>query len=1185
MKRNILTIILLSVSVNINAQELIDDLTLYTYSNQDNIAALKSVTLKNGFTIPAGRTVTISINTVPISVSRPSVGQNYILTKTFRTKGVTLNTLNSSRTIRDENQTIQYFDGLSRPIQNIHVMASPNHKDVVQHIEYDAFGRESKKYLPYASANRADGKDKDGSFKPTAGEDVLSFYKVNGGWDSAVAKTGNPYAITVFENSPLNRVQQQGAPGTVWQPVSNRSNVAPTAASGHTVAMEYSANTATEVKLWEISYSGTTPTGAKAPTRYAAGKLHKTIIKDENWTSGKGGTVEEFKDFEDRLVLKRVWKGEKANDALDTYYVYDDYGNLCYVIPPLVTADFLESAAAFTNYIYAYRYDGRRRLIEKKLPGKGWEHLVYNKNDQLIQVQDAIQRTTNKWTVTKYDAFGRVVMTGIHQGSHPRDVEQKHMMNVEKVLWETRLPGQEKYANVSYPQNNFTPLLINYYDDYSFSGYNSQGLQAVDVTPTTKLKGLLTGQVVYQDDGSNPLLTILYYDDNGRVIQSSSQNQFIANGGTDIVTNTYLFSGELKTSKREHRTSTEGKPTIILTTNEYDHVGRLVETKKKVNLEAEISQSKLLYNEVGQLKQKNLHVSGNTVAQEIVYAYNERGWLKKLNNPEAVSAKQVFGMELSYADKADTYNGNIGSMKWNTQVSSGMIIQPAQRYTYSYDKLNRLSKGTYKNEDQATNKAGFYDEELIYDNMGNIDSLRRTNGSISWSNNFKYTYTGHKLTKVTDAATSSRTNSFIYDVNGNATTNSRLGITKIEYNYLNLPVKFTKGTENLKYRYNALGQKLSKELGTARTDYVDGIQYKNGTIEFIQTEEGRMRPNGSSFIYEYFLKDHLGNIRAVVDHNGSIKQIQDYYPFGMEMNQGNSLNSASNLYKYNGKEKQTELGLDQLDYGARFYDAEIGRWNAVDPMAELYRSTSPYAYALNDPIYYIDPNGMWVSTPNGYFSNDPNDFGPFFNYLQNSGSGTSMQGISQHIENSPRFSIGLATVDVSRQGFYNGDWIPNAQDQVAYYSTRLPQTQKRKDASRASKIMSTAGVLANAYAGYNQIALSIPLFLAPTGVSQVGGAYLLFDGVSRLAMSPVNLLGIWTDNNSLKEAPHNGLGLLGLTVGSEASKKMQLLGDFGLSRTNLINLTTKPQSWKTIGQSGWNIVRPYKDAINEYYSE
>ena len=115
--------------------------------------------------------------------------------------------------------------------------------------------------------------------------------------------------------------------------------------------------------------------------------------------------------------------------------------------------------------------------------------------------------------------------------------------------------------------------------------------------------------------------------------------------------------------------------------------------------------------------------------------------------------------------------------------------------------------------------------------------------------------------------------------------------------------------------------------------------------------------------YQYFLKDHLGNTRLVVNTvgaGGTIVQQTDYYPFGMDI--ANYNGGLDNKYRYNGKEFQTDVinnrNLDWYDYGARFYDPVIGRWNSVDPLAEKSLRMSPYNYAVNNPIRFIDPDGM-----------------------------------------------------------------------------------------------------------------------------------------------------------------------------------------------------------------------------------
>jgi len=164
----------------------------------------------------------------------------------------------------------------------------------------------------------------------------------------------------------------------------------------------------------------------------------------------------------------------------------------------------------------------------------------------------------------------------------------------------------------------------------------------------------------------------------------------------------------------------------------------------------------------------------------------------------------------------------------------------------------------------------------------------------------------------------------------------------------------------INYGYDATGSKLSVAYTaggtTTKTEYAGNKVYKNGTLSMILTEEGYVTLSGTTPTYHYYLKDHQDNNRVVLNQSGTVEQVNHYYPFGGLFGEG--LQAVNQPYRYNGKELDRELGLDMYDYSARNYDAALGRWLSVDPMAEKYYSISPYVYVANNPVRFIDPEGM-----------------------------------------------------------------------------------------------------------------------------------------------------------------------------------------------------------------------------------
>ena len=416
-------------------------------------------------------------------------------------------------------------------------------------------------------------------------------------------------------------------------------------------------------------------------------------------------------------------------------------------------------------------------------------------------------------------------------------------------------------------------------------------------------------------------------------------------------------------------------------TYSYDYADRVSKVEHTLG-GTKITLADYTYDSFGRLSTKSLHGSA---ANKLTYAYNLRSWLTGITSTR-------FTQNLYYNTGVGTarYNGNISSMTWKSGNESTV-----RGYKFTYDGLDRMLNATYGETAGISTNANRFSENVTgYDKNGNIKGLQRygqlSSTAYGMIDNLTLTLNGNQLNRVDDAVTASAYNGgfefknganaadeYSYDANGNLTKDLNKGISGITYNFLNLPnvVTFSDGS-TITYTYGADGTKLRTvhKIGstTTTTDYCGNVVYENGVQKLLLTEEGYVTLSDSK--YHYYLKDHQGNNRVVISQSGTVEETNHYYPFG------GAFASTSNVqpYKYNGKELDSKKGLNWYDYGARHYDAALGRFTTNDRFAEKYYSMSPYQYGANNPVNNIDVNGDTIvvnPNPNGLIDNVKMFFG------------------------------------------------------------------------------------------------------------------------------------------------------------------------------------------------------------------
>ena len=768
----------------------------------------------------------------------------------------------------------EYLDGLGRPIQTVLHEQSPQGRDLVQPVAYDALGRQPKQYLPYAATTSPETA---GRYRPDALREQDLFYR-QGTQVPGLPATGIAYAETMFEASPLNRVTNQGAPGETWDL---------RAADNHAVSFLERPNSLAlgdSVRRLTPGY-GTQREELTDAGWYGDGELWVKLTRDEQQQWARTYT-----DKQGQVVLKQVAlkKGSAPGDWLSTYYVFDDFDRLRAVLPPKAVQlirrnSWRVTGAGVERLLFRSHHDGRGRLIEKLVPDQdGYQYTVYDQLDRPVLTQDAAQRASQQWLATKYDALGRGAYSALVTRSGQSREQLQGAADAAGKVYEqpTTTPlavgGTSRqpvyYSNQAFPAVTGSDqlLTVRYYDGYDFDQNGTADLSYAtnQATPAqlggpvaaadSRVQGLPTRQLVRvlgtpEAEAGAWLTTTTFYDEKARPVQVVSTN---ARGGTDVTSTRYDFVGQALSSYSRHQVP--GQPALaVQQSTSYDPAGRVLSTQQTLEGGAPEPLARHAYNELGQLSQKVLGARLQTVD----YRYNIRGWLTHLNDPDQPDPQDLWSLQLSYEQgfNQNQFAGNLSGQRWRSRADG---IERA--YGYGYDALSRLLQGDYvaRTLSGPTTTVGQWSQErgnyrlwaTSYDAAGNIQTLRRrglvaqgtsrTPAQFAETDNLRYRYApvggsepvSNRLLRVDDLApavtsfgpkqperpdfsdgptSGATTPDYAYDAAGSLTSDKNKQITSISYNYQHLPVRLVWSSgDALEYRYAATGQKVAK-LATA----------------------------------------------------------------------------------------------------------------------------------------------------------------------------------------------------------------------------------------------------------------------------------------------------------------------------------------------------------------------------------
>ncbi len=854
-------------------------------------------------------------------------------------------------------EDFQYFDGLGRPIQLVSKEASPiDKKDIITAMDYDEEGRSIKSYEPFKTAT------------------------ANGAYTTV--PVGTKFTATTFEASLLNRPLSNTPPD--WYP-SNQI---------------YASNNSSDL----VGYYD----GASAASIFAINTLTKSITQDPD-----GNKTISFTDKKGRVILHRkTTSAEAASTFNDTYTLYDLKDRVMTIIPP-------GANLSTPELLFKYTYDAFDNVITKKVPGQALVQLAYDTRNLTTALQNGLLLAAGRWIGNHYDDYGRMSESGYTSSSidpyitsmliqHFYDgydgatqlslssfpqytgrIRKSRFNNLNAFevggTWNESTYSYDTYgrnttATMSNHISSASDVNTNVYD-YSdlmvqttrtHTAHNNTNL-AIDrkytfdhrgrsLTSTLQIGGGLIKTINSKSYSIKDELTQNSIGGNLQTIDYTYNTQSWLIGINGARTATDLFSEELKYFDTQVGTGSTGKKNGSISQQTIETQGRL---KQFYNFNYDYL-DRLTASTTGEFI-SSAYTLNNKYNE--TYAYDPRGNILSLTRkgemPTGISTFQNTTIDnLTYAYTTSTNTLSTVTDALDACPASYMVTQGI----YTPITISASSTLTANSTVDASNI-------VRYTAGTSISLLPGFSSEAYGTGNFLASIAACGANKNNHEGFSQNTvNPYIYDVDGDQTYDPNKGLS-FAYNYLHLPyvAQNASGCNRIEWVYDASGKKVQQKIFNKgvlaqTTDYLDGIEYKtigNSTpiLDAIYHEEGRYLPVTQK--YEYILRDHLGNTRLSFidnDANGTIAaseltQESYYYAFGMTM-KGPWSNNNAYKYQYNGKENVQDIGLGLYDYGARWYDAGVGRWTTVDPLADKMPSWSTFNYGFNNPIMFTDPTGM-----------------------------------------------------------------------------------------------------------------------------------------------------------------------------------------------------------------------------------